>query len=170
MTAVRAATDVLDSRYKTPDASPGFVLWQVAMVWQRAVRAALREVGLTHAQFTVLASAAWLEAHASEHGEPVTQVLISAHAKTDAVMTSEVLRRLERKALLRRLPQPTDGRAKRIVLTAAGQRLVRRAVALVEAVDGTFFASPGPELRALAELLSRGAPGNGSPSLRRSRP
>ena len=118
------------------------------------------------AQFVLLASAAWLEAQASWHGEPVTQVHVSAHARTDVVMTSEVLRTLERRALLRRLAHPTDARAKRIVVTRAGQRLVRRAVALVEAVDAAFFGSPGPELRALADLLcdraaknTDGAPG-----------
>jgi DNA-binding MarR family transcriptional regulator len=133
--------------------SPGFVVWQVASVWQRAVRTALDEVGLTHAQFVLLASAAWLEAQASESDGPVTQVLIATHARTDAVMTSEVLRTLERKALVRRLPHPTDARARHIVLTPAGRRMVRRAVARVEAVDEAFFASPGPELRALAALL-----------------
>ena len=160
LTANKTALAALDSRYETPDVSPGFVLWRVATVWQRAVRAALEELGLTHSQFALLASAAWLEAHRSKHDKPVTQVLIAAHAKIDIVMTSEVLRTLERKALLRRLAHPTDARAKRIIVTRAGQRVVRRAVPLVEAVDGAFFASPGPDLQALAELLCDRAAGH----------
>lgn len=149
----------IGTRYDEPSASPGFVLWQVAAVWQRRVRAALAEVGLTHAQFALLASAGWLEAEATRYGseqgaEPVTQALVAAHARTDAVMTSEVLRTLERKALLRRLQHPDDARARQIVLTAAGRKTVRRAIALVEAVDEEFFGAPGPELRALARLLS----------------
>jgi DNA-binding MarR family transcriptional regulator len=147
-----AGADALGSRYTGPDMSPGFVLWRVATVWQRAVRAALDEVGLTHAQFVLLVSAAWLEAQATE-GRSVTQARISAHARTDVVMTSEVLRTLEGKGLVRRLAHPTDARARQIVLTPAGQRMVRRAVARVEAVDDSFFASPGPELRALAAVL-----------------
>jgi len=143
----------IDSRYSEASASPGFVLWQVAMVWQRGVRAALAEVDLTHAQFVLLASAGWLEEHASE---PVTQALVAAHARSDAVMTSEVLRTLERKGLLQRLPHPTDARARRIALTDEGRALARKAVALVEAVDAAFFGSPGPELRALAGILCTG--------------
>lgn len=158
--SARSSTDTdgsnegIGTRYDEPSASPGFVLWQVASVWQRRVRAALTEVGLTHAQFALLASAGWLEDEAAEHcGEPVTQALVAAHARTDAVMTSEVLRTLERKKLLRRLPHPDDARARQIVLTAAGRKVVRRAIALVEAADEAFFGAPGPELQSLARLL-----------------
>jgi DNA-binding MarR family transcriptional regulator len=144
----------IGTRYEGPSASPGFLLWRVAMVWQRKLRAALVDVGLTHAQFVLLASAGWLEAQAAEqNGEPVTQTLIAAHASTDAVMTSEVLRTLERKRLIQRLPHPSDARAKHIVLTSAGRRLVRKAIALVEAADEEFFGARGPELEALARLL-----------------
>ena len=154
--AASAETERDGSRYEEAGASPGFVLWQVAAVWQRALRAALAEVGLTHAQFVLLASAWWLEEHAAERGgEPVTQVLVAAHARTDVVMTSEVLRTLERKGLLRRLRHPTDARAKHIALTPAGRRLARRAVALVEAADDAFFSARGPELEALARILCR---------------
>jgi len=144
------------TRYEGPAASPGFALWRVAAIWQRAVRAALLEVDLTHAQFVLLVSSAWLQASSDE---PVTQALVSAHANTDAVMTSEVLRTLERKKLLRRLPHSTDARAKQIVLTAAGTKLSRRAIALVEAVDEAFFGEPGDELKALARLICPRASG-----------
>lgn len=148
----------IGSRYDAPSRSPGFVLWQVATVWQRTLRAALTEVELTHAQFALLASAGWLESQATERaGEPVTQALVAAHARTDAVMTSEVLRTLERKRLLRRLQHPTDARAKRIALTPAGRRLARHSVKLVEAADAAFFGARGPELQALARLLCGGA-------------
>lgn len=155
--AADGAGEGIGTRYEESARSPGFVLWQVASVWQRAVRAALVEVDLTHAQFALLASAGWLESRTAERGgAPVTQALIAAHARTDAVMTSEVVRTLERKALLRRLAHPTDARARRIALTPAGRRLAHRAVALVETVDEAFFGAPGPELRALARLLCRG--------------
>jgi len=149
-------TGGIGTRYDEASASPGFVLWQVAMVWQRGVRAALAEAGLTHAQFVLLASAGWLEARSAERGgEIVTQALIAAHARTDAVMTSEVLRTLEKKALLQRLPHPTDARARRIALTDEGRALARRSTALVEAVDASFFGAPGTELQALARILCR---------------
>ena len=147
------AAETVGTRHSTPDASPGFVLWQVASIWQRAIRAALVGVDLTHAQFVLLASAAWLEAELGAEGTPVTQAHIAAQAKTDAVMTSEVLRTLERKELLRRRPHPTDARARQIEVTPAGRRLARRALALVEAADDAFFGEAGPELEALRRLL-----------------
>ena len=158
-TALPPESVEVGTRYETPDASPGFALWQVATLWQRGVRAALAEVGLTHAQFVLLVSAAWLQASAQATGEPVTQARVSDHAKTDAVMTSEVLRTLERKELLRRLAHPNDARARQIVLTPAGKKLARQAVALVEAVDHAFFAAPGPELQTLARLICRASAG-----------
>jgi MarR family transcriptional regulator, organic hydroperoxide resistance regulator len=143
----------LGSRFDEAEASPGFLLWQVATMWQREVRVALDGVGLTHAQFVMLASAAWLGGQNAD--APVTQAQIAEHARTDAVMTSEVLRTLERKRLVRRRAHPGDGRARHITLTAAGRTLVKKAIALVEAADEKFFAAPGPELRALARLLRK---------------
>ena len=130
------------------------MLWQVTVVWQRLVRTALEDVGLTHAQFVMLASATWLEAqHKAGSGEIVTQSLVAAHARTDAVMTSEVLRTLEQKELVRRVGHPTDARAKQISVTLAGRRIAKRAIRRVEAVDDEFFAANGPELKALKRLL-----------------
>jgi DNA-binding MarR family transcriptional regulator len=149
---VSARRDGLATRFEAAEASPGFVLWQVASLWQRGVREALAPLGLTHAQFVLLASAAWLGTH-GESGGVVTQARIAEHARVDAVMTSEVLRTLERRDLVRRSAHPGDGRARRVELTPDGWALVQRAVVAVEAVDEAFFAEPGPELRALASLL-----------------
>lgn len=122
----------------------------MATLWQQRVREALRELELTHAQFVLLASVAWL----AREGRAVTQAQIAEHAKTDAVMTSEVLRTLERRRLVRRLTHPDDARAKRVEPTSAGRALAERAIPKVEAVDEAFFSEAGPELRALARALS----------------
>jgi DNA-binding MarR family transcriptional regulator len=156
MTSDRVVASV-GSRHAEAETSPGFVLWQVTVVWQRLVRSALEAVGLTHAQFVMLASATWLEAqHRTGNGEIVTQSLVAAHARTDAVMTSEVLRTLERKELVRRVPHPTDARAKQISVTTEGKRLAKRAIKLVEVVDDEFFSANGAELNALKSLLCPG--------------
>ena len=145
------AATAINTRYDDAPASPGFVLWQVASMWQRSLRSALEAAELTHAQFVLLASAGWLEE--KSNGIAVTQSDIASHAKTDAVMTSEVLRTLERKGLVKRLSHPSDARAKQIALTAAGRRVAQRAVALVEEADEAFFGERGPELEQLARLL-----------------
>ena len=127
-------------QFASPDDSSGFVLWQVTNLWQRQVRHALSEVGLTHVQFVLLACLGWL----TEKGDqPVTQVMLAAQARTDVMMTSKVLRALEEMGLIARVEHPDDPRAKSLTVTPAGREMVYRAVRLVDAVDRGFFAALG---------------------------
>jgi len=119
--------------------SSGFLLWQLTNLWQREIRKALEKHGLTHSQFVLLASISWL----SRQSEPVTQVLLSDHSKIDPMTTSTVLRTLAGKGLLERKEHATDTRAKTVVLTAEGKKLIRKAVKTVEDFDRTFFAILG---------------------------
>jgi DNA-binding MarR family transcriptional regulator len=143
----------LGSKFDTPKESPGFLLWQVSMLWERRMRAALEPLALTHAQFVLLASSAWL----CRSEDAVTQVRIASHAKLDVVMTSQVLRTLESKGLIHRHPHPSDTRAKSIAITSAGEKLLRTAIQIVEKEDAAFFdrcgASRKPLLAAL-QILS----------------
>lgn len=113
----------------------GFLLWHATLEWQRQVAAALKTLDLTHVQFVLLAGTNWLE----ERGHPPSQRELADHSGTDAMMTSQVVRALERAGLVRRLPDPDDARVKRLSTTAEGADLARRAVALVEDVDRRVF-------------------------------
>jgi DNA-binding MarR family transcriptional regulator len=74
-------------------------------------------------------------------------------------MTSEVLRKLEAKGLIRREVDPADTRARRLLATEQGAELARVAVAAVEAADAAFFqATPDPDaLVAMLRPLARRA-------------
>jgi DNA-binding MarR family transcriptional regulator len=143
--------NALASEYRAAEDSPGLLLWQVTNRWQSAQRAVLRPLGLTHVQFVLLASLVWLRSDG-----PVTQRQLADHAATDPMMTSQVLRALERRNLLRRTAHPDDKRARALTATAQGRRLANEAVVIVEACDKAFFqALPDPAgfvsaLRALA--------------------
>jgi DNA-binding MarR family transcriptional regulator len=128
-----ASSDIF--QFERSEDSPGFLLWQVANIWQRKVKAGLSPFDLTHVQFVLLASLAWL----GQNGEEVTQVQLAAHAKTDIMMTSQVLRTLEEKRLIQRTVHTSDTRAKAVRLTEAGLALAARAVGAVEQVDEEFF-------------------------------
>jgi DNA-binding MarR family transcriptional regulator len=52
-----------------------------------------------------------------------------------------VTRKLETRGLLERAFDPTDSRARRLRLTAAGRALVARALPDVEAADSEFFSA-----------------------------
>jgi DNA-binding MarR family transcriptional regulator len=133
-----------------PGASVGFLLWHTTLRWQRSISAVLRPLDLTHAQFVLLASTWWL----SRSGEQPNQIQAARQAGTDIKMTSQVLRTLEGKALLVRLPDPIDTRAKRLRVTPKGARLAKRAIAVVESADAEFFASVphGEAVRFLTRL------------------
>lgn len=120
-------------------ASPGFLLWHATLRWQRAVAAALAEVGLTHVQFLVLGSCWWLS---KTKGVP-SQREIAAHAGLDQVMTSQVIRSLEGDGLLARARDHDDGRVIRVRTTSAGRTLAARSVVTIDEVDAQFFAPTG---------------------------
>ena len=128
----------LGSRFPVAAQSPGLLLWRVTNRWQAAMRAALAPHELTHVQYVLLASLTWLSDR--EPGRLVTQADLAGFAATDPMMTSQVVRTLERAGLVERLPHPTDGRARVLRPTADGVAAARGATADVEAADAAFFA------------------------------
>jgi DNA-binding MarR family transcriptional regulator len=138
-----------------PAASPGFLLWHLTLAWQRAIAAVLAPLDLTHVQFVLLACTWWL----SRQGQVPNQLQLARQAGTDVKMTSQVLRRLEAKGLLDRQVDPDDSRARRLHLTAEGQRLAQHAIATVEEADAQFFGTEAAEVTALLQrLLGPGLP------------
>ncbi len=143
--------------------SPGFLLWQLTNLWQQRIHAALAPLGITHVQFVLLASTAWLE----KSGAIVSQVSLARHAHTDVMMTSSVLRTLEEKNLLRREAHPKDARARRILLSETGWRMVEQSVPVVEAADALFFSALGEQstafTQAMRKLVAQHGPQNRQP-------
>jgi DNA-binding MarR family transcriptional regulator len=141
--------------------SLGFLLWRATLRWQRLIVAALRPLDLTHVQFVLLAVLWWF---VTVRGERPSQRALAEQAGTDPMMTSQVVRTLERKGLLVRERHPGDSRALELGLTPAGARLAVESIAVVEAADADFFASASdPDglraaLVALAALEGRPIP------------
>jgi DNA-binding MarR family transcriptional regulator len=131
-----------------PDDSPGFLLWHVTLRWQRDIAAALAPLDLTHVQFVLLATTWWL----NSHGEDPNQLTLAREAGTDVKMTSQVLRKLETKGLIRRDVDTADTRAKRLRVTGRGAELAAQAITSVESADGRFFHRV-PDLPALLAML-----------------
>ena len=151
--AGRVLAGGLVSDFDAAHDSPGLLLWQLTNTWQAAQRAALRPFDLTHVQFVLLASLTWLNSDT-----PITQSELAAHAHTDPMMTSQVLRTLEAKGLIVRAPHPTDARARALTATPRGVELANAANASAEAVDHTFFARLGdqqPHFTAMLNTLTQ---------------
>ena len=127
--------NIIKSRFDRPDKSPGFLLWQITMLWQRKVKHELDKIDLTHTQFVLLTATVWL----SGRNERVTQIDIANHSKTDRMMVSKVLRTLQKKGYIIREEHKTDTRAKVIKVTKNGISIVQKAIEIVEDVDIDFF-------------------------------
>lgn len=141
----------LATGFGSADDSPGLLLWQVTNHWQAAQRAALKPYGLTHVQFVLLASLTWLQAESAP--APVTQRRLAEHAATDPMMTSQVLRTLEARGLVTRLPHPHDARARAVTTTPEGAALADRATTVVEACDADFFSPLSAEVALFTRSL-----------------
>jgi DNA-binding MarR family transcriptional regulator len=146
-----SSQDKLTTKFDKPDNSPGFLLWQATNLWQRRMRSALKEFGLTHVQFVLLTSTVWL----SDHGMETTQVAISKFARADVMMVSQVLRSLEERDLILRLQNSVDAGAHLISPTEKGRKLVGKAIKIVEDTDSAFFAILDSNMDKFAEMLRK---------------
>lgn len=135
-----------------PAGSPGFLLWHVTLQWQRAVTAGLQPLGLTHVQFVLLASTWWLQGRS----QTPNQLDLARQAGTDVKMTSQVVRKLEAKGLLRRDVDVADTRARRLHVTPEGTRLAQRALVAVEQADAEFFGREAAGIMPILQRLVRG--------------
>ena len=128
-------TDNIQFKFKKPEESPGFLLAQVTMLWQRKQKQVLDPLNLTHTQFVLLSALAWL----SKEKNAVTQVDIANLSSSDRMMVSKVLRTLQDKEFVSRQEHPTDTRAKIIKLTKSGSEVLQNALIEVEKTDIEFF-------------------------------
>jgi DNA-binding MarR family transcriptional regulator len=124
-------------KFETPSESNGFLLWKATNLWQREIKKTLKKFNLTHTQFVILASSYWL----TSKTENITQVEIANFIDIDKMMTSNVIRKLIEKKLLKRKEHKTDTRAKTINLTEKGIETLKKSVKEVENFDSTFLDS-----------------------------
>ncbi|MET3878019.1 MarR family transcriptional regulator [Chitinophaga sp. OAE865] len=124
-------------RFKSPNDSPGYLLGQVTMLWQRKQKKVLDPLDLTQTQFALLAALGWL----SKKNKAVTQVDIANQSNADRMMVSKVLRTLEEKGFITRQEHETDTRAKTIRLTSDGGAVLQKALIEIEKADLDFFAA-----------------------------
>jgi DNA-binding MarR family transcriptional regulator len=123
-----------DTEFDAAHNSPGYLLWLMSNKWQAQQRLALKPFDLTHVQFVLLACLVY-----APDDESLTQIQLAERAQTDPMMTSQVLRKLQAKGLVRRMPDEHDKRAVRLEATTDGINLTEQAIVAVEAVDEVFF-------------------------------
>jgi DNA-binding MarR family transcriptional regulator len=143
----------------------GALVWRLAMRWRVALDRAVAPLGLTQAQYTVLASLRGLTAG----GEHPSQRRLADLTGLEAIYVSKLVAALERSGLVERQRDPADARAVQLSLTDHGVDVVDEAIGVVQALHHELTAALGgpdsPETRALRSALQTlldPAPSDGS--------
>ena len=117
----------------------GYLVWRLAMKWRTAVDRAVRPLGLTHAQYSLLASLSALTAR----GIAPSQRELADVTGLEPVYVSKLARALEAAHLVARLDHPTDPRAFSLRLTARGEEVIGQAVGTVRELHEQLVAPIG---------------------------
>ncbi|ALC23332.1 MarR family winged helix-turn-helix transcriptional regulator [Streptomyces pristinaespiralis] len=119
--------------------TPGYLVWRLSTKWRVAVDRALAPLGLTHAQYTLIASlhGVW------RSGYHPSQRQLADHTGLEPLYVSKLARALESSGLVRRTPDPADTRAVQLSLTPEGEEKARRAVAEVRTLLDRLLAPLG---------------------------
>lgn len=111
----------------TQSPTPGFLVWRLSMKWRAAVDRAVGHLGMTHAQYSLLASLFGME----RSGNPPSQRELADRTGLDPIYVSKLARALEKSGLITRAGDPADTRAVRLELTDDGRARVRAAIDVV---------------------------------------
>lgn len=137
-------------KFAEADDSPGFLLWQTTITWQRLIKKELEKFNISHAQFVILAITLWL----NSKNENTTQMLIVKLSKLDKMTVSQSLKKLTDMDLIKRSEDESDTRVKKIFLTKKGNNLASKLIPIVENIDSNFFDKlQKPNLNKLKEIL-----------------
>jgi DNA-binding MarR family transcriptional regulator len=99
---------------------------RAARVLARRFDEALRPVGLTNGQFSLIMSL--------NRPEPASMASVAALLAMDRTTLTAALKPLERRGLVRVAADPTDRRGRRLSLTSKGKTLLARAVPIWEQI------------------------------------
>jgi DNA-binding MarR family transcriptional regulator len=141
----------IEFHFKSPEDSPGYLLGQLTLLWQRKQKRVLDPLDLTQTQFMLLCALAWL----SKESDSVTQIDIANQGNADRMMVSKVLRTLEDKKFVTRKEHKTDTRAKTISLTTAGADILQQALIAIETADLEFFGRADVDLSTLNATMAK---------------
>ena len=120
--------------------------------WHSMIKKELKKMKLTHPQFGVLASLAYLS---QDSNEEITQVMISKLSGIDVMTVSQILNLLEKNDFVKRKEHSRDTRAKAVILNKKGEEILQKAVPLVEKIDEIFFEKLDTDEEQFKHFLAR---------------
>lgn len=131
----------------------GFLIWRLSTGWRAAMDRVLEPLGLTQAQYAVLAPLYGM----SRSGARPSQRELADLTGLDAVYISKLVRTLERAGFVERAASAVDTRAVELTLTDQGIATVREAMPLVvrlrDELSKPLGGINGERTRQLTEML-----------------
>ncbi|MFN4123966.1 MAG: MarR family winged helix-turn-helix transcriptional regulator [Flavobacteriales bacterium] len=128
-----------NSSFSNPEDHTSYLLWQVNMAWQRKIKSILDPFDLTHAQYMLLASLHWL----STQKKYVQQQDLANHIAIDKMMTSKILRLMQKKGYIKRTKNKIDTRARNLMITEKGEEILLKANKSMNKIEAELLAPLG---------------------------
>lgn len=128
----------------------GYLFSQTYNRWHMEIKKRLREMEITHPQFSVLAALDCL----TQEKAFATQAEIAKHAGMDVMTVCGILRTLESRRFLKRTPNPNDARASAVYLLEKGRVKLAEAFPAVRQIDEEYFGRLGDAREAFNALLA----------------
>ncbi len=119
--------------------TPGFLIWRLSMKLRVAIDRALAPLGLTHAQYSLLASLSGM----SRTGHRPSQRELADRTGLEPLYVSKLARALEAAGFVTRTTDPHDSRAVQLALTAEGSAVTSRAIVIVHDLQVRLLAPLG---------------------------
>lgn len=119
--------------------STGYLVWRLAIMWRAGLDRALSHLGLTSAQYGVLAALHGLLSGASRP----SQRELADFVGLEPMFVSKLARTLQRKGLVERRVHRTDPRALQLTVTADGIRVLTAARKIVVELEERRLAPLG---------------------------
>jgi DNA-binding MarR family transcriptional regulator len=131
---------VLPNNPPNPNDYAGFLIWKTSNQWEKYINNLLLPFGLIQSEICHLISIIQLV----QIQKTVTQVELSRSIGTTPMSTSKILRGLEKKGFISRIPGK-DTRSKTIQITEQGMEILISTAPILAKADGEFFASSNPQ-------------------------
>ncbi len=120
---------------RKPANDSGYLLWQISNLWQRVINEMLSYHQITHVQYLLLATIVWMK----KQKLVITQNSLAKQAQSHKMMTSKVLRSLEKDGFVKRITNKDDSRYKMIDLTDKGYEKYLDVKKVFKKEDAKFF-------------------------------
>ncbi len=143
----------MQNTHTPPAKGIGLLVHDVSRLLRRRIDHQAQAIGLTSAQWRVLASVARAEMHGEE---PLHQATLAEMMDMEPITLSRQVDRMEAAGLIERRPDPVDRRVKRLYLTeAAGPLVDKFRIVAISCYDNVLTGVSDEEIELVVGILTR---------------